>query len=502
MRLAITGIGALSGAGRGPEAVPDALAAARTAVRTGAPYPTDGLSNPRAAFVADLDRDRPAEALLDAAVADALAAARLDPGTQVGIVVGTSSGNRCGPWERWHRAALADPDRAGPEPPSADRDAPTLAIARRHALAGPNATLSVACASGTAALAVASGWLYDARCGAVVAAGVDALSLFVHAGFSGLGALCSSLPHPFRADRDGLALGEAGAALIVEPLAAATERGATVLAELCGTGLSCDARHMTAPHREGRGVAAGIRSALAHANIAPDAVDMVSLHGTGTRYNDAMEGHAIRAVFGARPLAVHGVKGIVGHSLGAAGALECATVVRALSTGTWPRPIADVDPDIPWPPPSDPTSPSDPTHPRTAIVTSSAFGGNQRRRRLRRPRHRPHPPPPRRPTDPRRRRPIGRAARGCGPPRALARSPRPRAPDRSLRQGRAVGRHPRPRRTGRGPRGHRPSCSRPGPAAGPPIWPTTPAWSTRERAAPRACGSRRPCRARRRPRPR
>lgn len=361
MRIAVTGLGAISAAGRGPAAVVEAL---RTGVApsTAAPYPTEGLGNPRAAVVAPLDRARPAEALLALAVGDALAQASRD---RADLVVGTSSGNMSGPWERWHRAATrGEPaDRAG-----TGRDDTARAVADRLDLGGRVTTLSVACASGTAALAVAAGWLADGA-ETVVAAGVDALSLFVHAGFGGLGALCADLPRPFSADRDGLLLGEGAAALVLEPLDRARARGAVVLAELAGVGLSCDARHLTAPHREGRGVTEAIRAALAQAGHVADDVDLVSVHGTGTVYNDAMEAQALATVFGSRPLHVYGVKRAIGHTLGAAGALECAVAVHALATGIQPTAIRDVDPALPWP------AAAPEGRPTLALVTSSAFGG-------------------------------------------------------------------------------------------------------------------------------
>ncbi|MEZ4239214.1 MAG: hypothetical protein R3F59_24280 [Myxococcota bacterium] len=129
------------------------------------------------------------------------------------------------------------------------------------------------------------------------------------------------------------------------------------------------APHDRAPPRGARGGGA-IGAALSEAAIAPAEVDVVSVHGTGTRYNDAMEAHALRAVFDERPLAVHGVKGVVGHLLGAAGALECVEVVHALATGAWPAPLTDVDPELPWAPDPVRVGP-----PRVGVVTSSAFGG-------------------------------------------------------------------------------------------------------------------------------
>ena len=360
MRLAITGLGCISSAGRGARPLLDRLGQA--ALTGDAPYATGGLSNPAGGFVRGIDRDRPAELLLASAVRDALAQAGVGTAS---LVVGTSSGNISGPWERWHQAALSgEPTRAE----DLDRAAPTRRLAEAIG-ASEAVTLSVACASGTAVLAVAAGWIADGA-PVVVAAGVDALSLFVHAGFSGLGALCSDVPRPFMADRDGLALGEGAAALVLEPWERATARGATVLAELVGVGLSCDARHMTAPQREGRGVAAAMQAALLDAGLAATAVDTVSIHGTGTRFNDAMEAHALRAVFGEHPLAVHGVKQTIGHTLGAAGAIEAVVAVEALASGVHPRQIIEVDPGLPWPPTAKRGEP-----PSVVLSTSSAFGG-------------------------------------------------------------------------------------------------------------------------------
>ncbi|MEQ1508041.1 MAG: beta-ketoacyl synthase N-terminal-like domain-containing protein, partial [Myxococcota bacterium] len=382
MRIAITGVGVWSAAGTGPAAILDRLDAGAPALSGEPPYPVAGLTNPRAGIVAGLDRIRPAEALLQRVVADALADAALAPSPDpVALVVGTASGGRCGPWERWHRAIL---DGGTGDPRGIGRDDPTRAVADALGLRGRAATLSVACASGTAALAVGAGWIDDGA-PVVVAAGVDALSLFVHAGFAGLGALSATVPHPFRADRDGLVLGEGAGALVLERWDHAVARGAEILAELVGTGLSCDARHMTAPHREGRGVAQAIREALGEAAVAPAAVGLVSVHGTGTRFNDAMEAHALHTVFGPDPRPgggphVYGVKAVIGHLLGAAGAVECAIAVHALASGRRPRPIADVDPELPWGFREGPGEP-----PAVAVVTSSAFGGINAAAVLRRP---------------------------------------------------------------------------------------------------------------------
>ncbi|MEZ4317043.1 MAG: beta-ketoacyl synthase N-terminal-like domain-containing protein [Myxococcota bacterium] len=318
MRIAVTGVAAWTAAGD-LDALAALVDADGRAFTDTPPYPTDGLSTPLAGCIPDLERDRPAETLLLEVVCQALGEAGPCEG-RTGLVVGTSSGNVCGPWERWHRAVLAgEPaDEAG-----TGRDAPTHAVARALGLDGPTATLSVACVSGTAVLAVAEAWLHEGRCERVVAAGVDAVSLFVHAGFSGLGALTRSLPRPFEDDRDGLLLGEGAAALVLEP---ATEGSRIFLA---GTGLSADAVHMTAPDRHAGGAMRALRSAMERAGTGPDDIHTVSVHGTGTPFNDAMEAIALDGVFG-RPMPKQLVKRAIGHTMGAAGAIEAALAVASL----------------------------------------------------------------------------------------------------------------------------------------------------------------------------
>lgn len=317
------------------------------------PYDAEGLSQPRCAVVAGLDRERPAEDLLRSVVGEL--ALGLDP-ARTGLVVGTSSGNISGPWERWHRAVLAgDPgDEQGTW-----RQSPTQVVARELGLAR-HTTVSVACASGTAAFAVADGWLReDPSLDQVIVAGVDALSLYIHAGFSGLGALTASFPRPFAEDRDGLVLGEGAAALLL------ARRGDGP--ELLGVGLSGDAVHMTAPDRTGRGCARGLRAALSDAERAPSTIDLVSVHATGTVFNDNMEAHALASVFPGG-VALFGVKQAIGHTLGAAGAIEAAVAVEAWRRGSAPPPPRVIAEDLPLR-----LAPT--CKPSTVLSTNSAFGG-------------------------------------------------------------------------------------------------------------------------------
>lgn len=369
MNLVITGVGVVTAAGQGLEPLLRLLDAGGDAFSDAPPYGAVGLSRPRCAALAGLDRDRPAETLLLDAAGQALAQAGLSvPPSGAGLIIGTSSGNISGPWERWHRAVLEglDASEAG-----CGRDAPTLKLRDTLGLAGPCTTMSVACASGTAAFATAACWLEEGLAPMVLVGGVDALSLYIHAGFNGLGALSLDGARPFHAERDGLTLGEGAAVLVLEPASVAAARGATPLACLLGAGLAADATHISAPHREGRGAAAAMQAALDDGGLEADAVDMVSLHGTGTVFNDAMEAWALRRVLGDRPVAFHGIKHAIGHTLGAAGAVEAAVLVGALQRGVQPPAPLEHDPDLPFLPPPQPAP-----RPTVALSTSSAFGGS------------------------------------------------------------------------------------------------------------------------------
>lgn len=192
--------------------------------------------------------------------------------------------------------------------------------------------VSAACASGNAALGVALGWIRAGLCDAVLCGGVDALQEFVLSGFVSLRAHSLSPCRPFDAHRCGLNLGEGAGFLLIESEAHASARGQTARAYLDGSGQACDAHHMTGPDREGRGASRAMLAALTDAGLSPAEVDFVSAHGTATVFNDLMEARALESVFGGRcgSVPVNSIKGAIGHSLGAAGALEAIMAVRVL----------------------------------------------------------------------------------------------------------------------------------------------------------------------------
>jgi len=199
-------------------------------------------------------------------------------------------------------------------------------LATEQGARGPVQTVSVACVSGLIALMQGARLIQRGAADAVLVVGVDHLSAFVVAGFTALKALDPSGCRPFDRDRCGLSPGEAGAAIVLVRGDLAPRPAIT----LRGWGSSNDANHMTGPSRDGSGLAQAIRTALNAAQLRADQIDYVNAHGTGTPYNDAMESAALRTVFGANCPPVSGLKGMLGHTLGAAGIIETLACVLAM----------------------------------------------------------------------------------------------------------------------------------------------------------------------------
>lgn len=356
----ITAVEVHTAAGRGLGALVDAVSEGRD-LRRLAPWAWTGLTAPGVAFVPDTELlpGAPGRAyeLLEGVVAAVLPGPRP---ARTALVVATSSGAISGDFEEAMRAAPRA--RAGGPVPTGWRAKPTLAVAERHGL-HPALTISVACASGSAAFAVAQGLLAEDLADAVVVAGVDALSEYLHAGFAGLGALSPGRCRPFDVDRDGILLGEGAAAILLESPGSARAGGRIARAVLQGVGLSQDATHLTAPDRTGGGLERAARAALG--DVDATSLSSVSAHGTGTRFNDGMEALALGRLFGASPVPLHALKGVIGHTLGAAGVIEAAYAV-ALIEGA---PCAA--------PPTSELLSTRPTLPgaRSVLSLNAAFGG-------------------------------------------------------------------------------------------------------------------------------
>jgi 3-oxoacyl-[acyl-carrier-protein] synthase II len=194
---------------------------------------------------------------------------------------------------------------------------------------GPCETLTTACAAGTHSISAGARMIFDGRCDAVLAGGAEAsMNGVTIAAFTKMTALSESgHSRPFDADRDGFCLSEGAAVLLLEERDSALARGATLYGEVLGTASTCDAHHITAPSPGGVGAADCMRRALDDAGLRPDQVRHVNAHGTSTPLNDRAEAQAIATVFGPGAVPVTSIKGVTGHGLGAAGALEAAAVL-------------------------------------------------------------------------------------------------------------------------------------------------------------------------------
>jgi 3-oxoacyl-[acyl-carrier-protein] synthase II len=293
------------------------------------------------------------------AAREALADASLDSqtwdGTRVGVVIGCGMGGAA-TWEEQHRRMLEHgPDRVSAMLiPMLVPNMVAGQLAMEFGAKGPNLVTATACASGATAIGVARDLLRGGACDIVLTGGTEAgLTPLSIAGFAQMGALShrvddpASASRPFDSGRDGFVAAEAAGVLVMERPEDAAARGARTRAHLAGYGASADAFHATAPDPEGAGAEAAIRAALADADVAPSEVTHVNAHGTSTPLNDVSEARTIKRVLGDQAV-VTSTKGVTGHSLGAAGAIEAAFSVLTVEQGLIP-PTANLesqDPEI------------------------------------------------------------------------------------------------------------------------------------------------------------
>ncbi|MEM1334149.1 MAG: beta-ketoacyl synthase N-terminal-like domain-containing protein, partial [Actinomycetota bacterium] len=224
------------------------------------------------------------------------------------------------------------------------------AISMKYGLRGPNETITTACAAGSHAINYAARLIRWGVVDAAATGGVEASGTpTALAGFGNMTALSTiGVSRPFDAERDGFVMGEGSAVLILEEWSHAEARGARILGEILGGASNADAHHITAPSPGGVGAIECMQLALADAGLAPDEVGHVNAHGTSTPLNDAAESAAISAVFGAGAIPVTSTKGVTGHALGAAGALEAAAAVLSMQHGLIPPTAntAALDPEL------------------------------------------------------------------------------------------------------------------------------------------------------------
>jgi len=378
-RVAVTGCGALTPVGIGIDAFWRGLCAPQPATaqrRVEGFDPEPYFDNPKETRRADRFSQ-----LALAAATEALAQAgtlTADP-ARVGVWVGTGVGGIDTLETQIIVCHDKGPKRVSPFlVPMMMANAATASISMRWGFQGPCENTVTACAAGTHSIGNAARLIQAGVCDVVVTGGSESsLCTTAIAGFSNMTALSSSgVSRPFDRDRDGFVIAEAAGILVLEEWDMAIARGATILAEVLGSASTADAHHITAPAPGGSGAIRCMRQALADAGVTPADVRHINAHGTSTPLNDAAEAAAMAEVFGdLRPI-VTSTKGVTGHALGAAGAIEAIAVVLAMQHRLVPPTDGHVhdDPDL---------APIDlvvgeprPWEPGVAISNSFGFGGH------------------------------------------------------------------------------------------------------------------------------
>ncbi len=340
-RVVITGVGAVTPLGVGAHALYDGWLARRSGIEDGVGACRD--FDPKAVMSTKEARrsDRFAQ-LAIAACAEAIADAGWEPqqppceSDMVGCVIGSGIGGMETFENQCQVLRERGPERVSPlSIPLIMGNAASGLLAMRHGLRGPVFGVMSACASGTHAIGVAARMIQAGDADAVIAGGAEAtLTPLAKAAFAAMDATSpSGISRPFDARRDGFVMGEAAGVLVLESAELAHARGARVLGEVLGYGATADAYHLTAPDPSGTSAARAILRALADAGMRPDDVDYVNAHGTSTPLNDRSETDALKLALGnyARHVPVSSTKSAIGHSLGAAGAVEAIATILALA---------------------------------------------------------------------------------------------------------------------------------------------------------------------------
>lgn len=214
-------------------------------------------------------------------------------------------------------------------------------------LTGPSSLIPTACAAGNYAIGYAAEAIVNGKADCMLAGGVDPWSRIAYFGFNAMMAISPDVCRPFDKNRKGILISEGAGILLLERESRARKRGARIYAELAGYGIAADGYHMTSPHPEGRGgILAGER-ALRRARVSAEDIDYVSAHGTGTPANDRIETNIIKTLLGqsAYRTPISSIKSMLGHTMGAASALESITCAKAIETGVIPPTINYETPD-------------------------------------------------------------------------------------------------------------------------------------------------------------
>ena len=386
-RIAVTGLGLVTSLGFGRELSFSRLCAGERGITEVSLFDPSGLRSRIAAEVRGLDVRAIAphgeaddwsrsDALSFVAAREALAQAGHVEGSPLGLALGGTTG---GMYETERALAAILPGRVAPHDARRLLDFPLAVSVERLARAlgnvAPLATVCSACSSGAVAIALGASWLLSGRVPRVLAGGVDGLCQLTYTGFSALGAVDPEPCRPFDARRAGLTLGEGAGCVVLELESSALARGVPIIAFLSGWAIASEAHHITHPEPSGARAARVLSDAMAAAGLGPSEIDYVNAHGTGTVQNDAMEARALERVFGADVgrVWVSSSKAQIGHTLGAAGAIEAAITALSVSRELLPPTAGLERPEAPAL--RHVRSPNQSQRLRAALSSSFGFGG-------------------------------------------------------------------------------------------------------------------------------
>ncbi len=357
-RVVVTGLGAITPVGNDIKATWESLLKGKSGIDTIKSFDTSNQNVKIAGEVKDFNPEKKIDPktikrldrcvqLCLYATAEAVEDAKIDfsqyDKNEIGVIIGSGIGGLL-TWEREHTKFLnAGPSRVSPFLiPMMIPDMTSGYVAIHWGLRGPNYTTVSACASGAHAIGDAFRAIKYGDADVIVTGGAEApVTPFALAGFSNMRALSrrndepQKASRPFDKDRDGFIMAEGAASLIIEELEFAQKRGAKIYAEIVGFGATGDGYHITAPAPEGEGARRSMERAIKEAGCRKDDIHYINTHGTSTELNDKFEAKAVKDLFGvhASRLVLNATKSMIGHTLGAAGAIEAAVVILSIHHG-------------------------------------------------------------------------------------------------------------------------------------------------------------------------
>ena len=392
-RVVITGVGVVSPIGSGKDSFWTALLAGKCGIGPVTFFDTSAYPVHIGAEVRDFEpgpyfrrldpsgicrASQMAVAAARMALVDAGLESLPDNRRRVGVSMGTTSGEaECIEQYNDARKESGDLGKAGPALAAYPSHMIPRHVANEFDVHGPCVMIPAACAAGNFAIGYGLDAIRMGRADIMLSGGADRFTRIPYTGVARLGAIAPERCQPFDRNRKGMVPGEGAAVIVLERREAALARGARIYAEILGYGVSCDSHHMTAAHPQGDGAIRAMQAAMRESGVTIEDIDYISAHGTGTPTNDRVEAMAVRTLFGERAgkVPMSSIKSMLGHTMGAASAIEAVACALALSTGWIPPTINHEMPDDDCTLDFVPNKARE-TAPRVLLNNAYAFGGN------------------------------------------------------------------------------------------------------------------------------